>query len=147
MFEGLWSLIKSIAEGLWTVFTAPFNLIATVFNATLGQLSFTIPDWVPFVGGQEWGIPKIPLLAEGTDNFKGGQAIVGEKGPEMVNLPKGAEVIPNDKLQSAEKSASTAKAAGEEKPPIIKLILNERELGEAVLDVINKKLDVFSAFS
>lgn len=90
---------------------------------------------------------EVPALAEGTPNFEGGRALVGEKGPEMVNLPRGAEVVPNNKLQSAENNVAQAKAAGEEKPPVIKLMLNERELGSAVLDVINKKLDVFSAFS
>lgn len=33
--------------------------------------------------------------AEGTDNWRGGPTLVGEKGPEIVNLPKGAQVVPN----------------------------------------------------
>jgi len=38
----------------------------------------------------------VPLgaLAEGTDNWRGGWTRVGERGPEIVNLPKGAQVIP-----------------------------------------------------
>lgn len=35
--------------------------------------------------------------AAGTDNWRGGLTWVGEEGPELVNLPKGAQVIPNDK--------------------------------------------------
>ncbi|MEA3378030.1 MAG: hypothetical protein U9Q69_00155, partial [Nanoarchaeota archaeon] len=38
---------------------------------------------------------KIPSYAEGTDSHPGGYAVVGEGGPEIVNLPAGAEVIPN----------------------------------------------------
>jgi hypothetical protein len=33
--------------------------------------------------------------AEGTDNWRGGPTWVGEKGPEIVNLPRGSQVIPN----------------------------------------------------
>jgi len=40
----------------------------------------------------------IPKFAVGTQNFGGGMALVGERGPELVTLPKGAGVIPNDKL-------------------------------------------------
>ena len=39
------------------------------------------------------------MLAKGTDYFQGGLAIVGEQGPELVNMPRGSQVIPNNKLQ------------------------------------------------
>lgn len=42
----------------------------------------------------------LPYLASGTDNWSGGLAMVGEKGPELVNLPRGAQVIPNKSLSS-----------------------------------------------
>lgn len=41
----------------------------------------------------------IDVLADGTDFAKGGTTLVGEKGPEIVNMPRGAEVIPNHKMQ------------------------------------------------
>lgn len=34
--------------------------------------------------------------AAGTDNWRGGPTWVGENGPEIVNLPQGAQVVPND---------------------------------------------------
>ena len=88
------------------------------------------------------GDEEVPALANGTPNFQGGQAMVGERGPEMVNLPRGAEVIPNNKLQQAQGATTAANKAADSKPPIIKLILNERELGQAVMDIIDKKLSV-----
>lgn len=42
----------------------------------------------------------IPGFADGVQNFSGGVALVGERGPELVNLPKGSDVIPNHKLGS-----------------------------------------------
>lgn len=38
----------------------------------------------------------IPGFAEGTDSAPGGLAWVGENGKELVNLPRGAQVVPND---------------------------------------------------
>ncbi len=43
---------------------------------------------------------KIPGYASGTDFAPGGLAVVGEKGPELVNLPRGAQVIPNNRLRT-----------------------------------------------
>lgn len=37
----------------------------------------------------------IPKFATGVTNFGGGLALVGERGPELVNLPQGSDIIPN----------------------------------------------------
>jgi len=43
------------------------------------------------------GVRKlIPGFADGVRNFSGGLAVVGERGPELVNLPKGADVFTNE---------------------------------------------------
>ncbi len=42
----------------------------------------------------------IPKFAGGVKNFGGGLAVVGEQGPELVNLPRGASVIPNNQISS-----------------------------------------------
>ena len=41
---------------------------------------------------------KIRGFASGGTNLQGGLALVGEKGPELVNLPSGSDVIPNHDL-------------------------------------------------
>ncbi len=38
--------------------------------------------------------------AMGTDFAPGGLSLVGEKGPELVNLPRGSQVVPNNRLSS-----------------------------------------------
>jgi len=42
----------------------------------------------------------IPMFAEGTDFAPGGMSIVGERGPEVVNLPRGSSVTPNSMLRA-----------------------------------------------
>jgi hypothetical protein len=39
-------------------------------------------------------ISNLPRFASGVENFAGGLALVGERGPELVNLPGGSDVIP-----------------------------------------------------
>lgn len=52
----------------------------------------------------------LPGHASGTDSAPGGMSLVGEEGPEIVNLPKGAQVVPfretRQFMQQASKAAS-----------------------------------------
>lgn len=48
----------------------------------------------------------IPGFASGVDNFSGGLAVVGENGPELVNLPKGSSVTPADQTKKYMKSGA-----------------------------------------
>ena len=43
--------------------------------------------------------PRIPGFASGTPYFGGGLALVGEKGPELVHLPRGSAVYDNERTQ------------------------------------------------
>lgn len=43
----------------------------------------------------------IGLYANGTNNAPGGLSIVGERGPELLNLPQGSGVVSNHKLMEA----------------------------------------------
>ncbi|MFM9653814.1 hypothetical protein ACKI1S_48445, partial [Streptomyces galilaeus] len=50
----------------------------------------------PIVGGQTWGlnIPTIPMLAKGGTITGAGSVLVGENGPEILNVGRGASVVP-----------------------------------------------------
>jgi hypothetical protein len=59
----------------------------------------TLPDnWMDLYSGKSSfssGISNLPRFAGGVTDFAGGLAIVGERGPELVHLPGGSDVIPN----------------------------------------------------
>jgi tape measure domain-containing protein len=67
----------------------------TVDRATLGwPIDVTPPR--PTYGPNNWPIDITPpRYAAGTLGHAGGLAIVGEQGPELLNLPRGAQVLPN----------------------------------------------------
>lgn len=50
-------------------------------------------------------IPKLFGFADGTDYSPGGPVWVGERGPEIVNLPRGSQVVPNHKSSQRESGA------------------------------------------
>lgn len=97
-FTGAWDdvthSVKAAGHFISDGFKGEFNLIARIWNDTLGKLSVHVPSWVPGIGGKGFDFPKIPYFAGGTDNFAGGFAIVGDQGPEIVNMPKGTSITP-----------------------------------------------------
>ena len=80
------SVIKGYFETLYGFYKGIFNGIASLWNNTIGKLSFKVPSWVPGLGGKGFDVPNIPMLAEGgIVNTPGGiLAMIGEKGPEAV---------------------------------------------------------------
>lgn len=73
---------------------AAFNSIAGFWNATVGKLSFTIPSWVPNIGGRGFNMPDIPRLADGAivrARPGGVLARIAEGGRDeaVVPLPRG----------------------------------------------------------
>jgi hypothetical protein len=78
--------IKGYLETVMGFYKSIFNGIAKLWNNTIGKLSFSVPDWVPGLGGKGFSVPNIPMLAEGgiVDQPGGMLAMIGEKGPEAV---------------------------------------------------------------
>jgi phage-related minor tail protein len=100
-FESMKNKIASVWEKVKGVIKAPLNAIISTINSFISRLNgLKIPDWVPGVGGKGINIPKIPMLAKGTSFFPGGYAIVGEQGPELVELPRGSKVYPNSQTKN-----------------------------------------------
>ena len=76
--------IKGYLEFVMGFYKSIFNGIASLWNNTVGKLSFKAPDWVPGFGGKGFSVPKIPMLAEGGIVTAPTLAMIGEKGPEAV---------------------------------------------------------------
>lgn len=55
---------------------------------------------------------KIPGFASGTSSAPGGLALVGERGPELVNLPRGSQVISNAALRRLQTQSPAGGAGG-----------------------------------
>jgi hypothetical protein len=83
-FGGVVSFVEGYVNTLLGIYKGLFNAIATVWNNTIGKLSFKIPGWVPGLGGKGFDVPDIPMLANGGIVSSPTLAMIGERGPEAV---------------------------------------------------------------
>ncbi|GLI00304.1 hypothetical protein [Phytohabitans aurantiacus] len=85
--------IKSAFTGLFGIITAPFraafNFVADAWNNTVGRLSWTVPSWVPGIGGRGISVPNIPKF------HTGGTASGAMGGEFLALLRSGERVIPS----------------------------------------------------
>lgn len=86
-WEGVKQIFGGIFDALAGLVKAPLNAVISIINGVLDRIdgiNFTVPDWVPVLGGRQFSlnIPRIPMLAQG--GFTTGPSIAGEAGQEAV---------------------------------------------------------------
>lgn len=114
-WNGLKDIVGNAFGALEGLVKTPINAVISLVNGAIdgiNSIHFTVPEWVPGIGGKGWqglGIPHIPALAKGTDNWRGGIVQVHERGGEIIDLPQGTRVYPHDE------SVRMARAEGEKK--------------------------------
>lgn len=74
-------LFGTVADIITYPFRKAFEAIKWLWNSTIGGFGFTVPSWIPIVGGKEFRIPK---LASGGIVTRPTIALLGEAGPEAV---------------------------------------------------------------
>jgi len=64
LFNKVGGLINAALAGIADLITRPFkaafNAIADLWNNTIGKLEWTVPDWIPGIGGNRVEVPDIP---------------------------------------------------------------------------------------
>lgn len=98
-WNGLLSVVGYVAEGTRSIFGGVLESVRSMFNGVIDSINgiqITIPAWVPGFGGSTFGPLGIPKLATGTDSWRGGPAMIHDRGAEIVDLPTGTRVIPHD---------------------------------------------------
>ena len=106
-WDGVKQIFSGVFNALLTIAKAPINAIIGVINGLisginlciqgLNRISIKIPDWVPVLGGKNFGfnlsqLGKIAYLAQG-GVLTAGQAIVGEAGPELLTMNAGRAIV------------------------------------------------------
>lgn len=106
-WDGVKSIFSGVFNALLSIAKAPLNAIIGVINGLinginicirgLNKISIKIPDWVPGLGGRNFGfnlkeLGKIAYLAQG-GILSAGTAVVGEAGPELLTMSNGRAVV------------------------------------------------------
>ncbi len=136
-FKDLPGKIKSALVRVASFLTAPFrsgfNAIARLWNGTVGRMSFTVPSWVPGIGGNGFSMPRIPQLA------KGG-IVPATPGGRLVNVGEGGKdeaVIPIDRLASMLRNVVPEQAPGEVTE--VRVFIGDQEIKRYVKYEVEKK--------
>lgn len=106
--SGAWESIQGTAKGAWEGIA---NSISSAFDGVTDKIKSIVNQAIRYVNrlisaynevastlGLD-GLDRISELASGTNNFAGGLALVGERGPELVALPRGTQVTPAGKTR------------------------------------------------
>jgi hypothetical protein len=129
-FNGVKDGVKSAFNGVIAIIEKGINYIVNKLNT----VKFSIPSWVPNVGGKSFGINlktvSIPRLAEGGIATASTLANIGENGKEAV-LPLDHNTQWMDAL--ADKIAGRSQG-----PTKLVLKVGEKELGWATINGINQ---------
>jgi hypothetical protein len=103
LWSGFWGGLGKAFSVIWGAVIGTIrggvNALIDILNVVISTVDHVIQLYndIPFLPNIPL-IPQIPHLAAGTDFWQGGAAWVGEHGKELVNLPRGAQVIPNNRL-------------------------------------------------
>jgi hypothetical protein len=131
--------IKAAVEAVWSTIKSVFGkvrgFIANVFSGGfVSQIGRGIADWInahtPF-GDEIKAGPlhfRLPALAAGGVIRASGAALVGEQGPEIVSLPRGATVWPTPAVNAM----ANAPGASAGQTIVTKVYLDRRQIAEAV---------------
>jgi hypothetical protein len=87
VFDGIkfgFNILKIYFTTILGIYKTIFNTIASLWNNSIGKLSFKFPSFVPGLGGKGFDVPNIPMLAQGGIVTSATLAVIGEAGPEAV---------------------------------------------------------------
>ena len=119
-------------NGLRDAFKSALNWIIDAWN------NFRITIDLPGVlggGSIEIGTPNIPQLAAGGNITRAGTVLVGERGPEMLSLPAGAQVAPLPTPTSVNTRSLLANT-----PIVTRVYLDRRQIAQALGNVTADQL-------
>ncbi|HEX6781575.1 MAG TPA: tape measure protein [Solirubrobacterales bacterium] len=102
--KSLWtSLARGFVAAVGSGLGFASDLGKAIANSAIGFLNDAIPNSIPVPLGPDISLPNdpIPHLANGGILRSAGRVLVGDAGPEVLSLPKGARVDPLPRLGAA----------------------------------------------
>jgi len=79
-------IFSDIGNAILAPFKWAFNEISDAWNKTIGSLSWSVPSWVPFIGGNTISAPRLP-------HFHSGGVVPGAPGSEMLAVLQAGETV------------------------------------------------------
>jgi hypothetical protein len=140
------AVVGKIFDGIRSAATDVGGLANDIASAIKGAINGALN--LPFTIKGPGPLPDftIPAFARGTRSAPGGPALVGEEGPEIVNLPRGAEVITAARTRAMRRGGNVTTAAG--KMRLIEGTLSIDERGRAFIrGVASEEIEAADRFA
>lgn len=98
LFDGIGGIVEGVFNGVVSFIKDTINNVIKLVNGAIDGLN-GVGDFISGItgGAVDFKIGHIPMLATGGTITGAGNVLVGEKGPEILNLGRGASVIPLDR--------------------------------------------------
>lgn len=95
--------VSGLANAIKSPFQTAFNAIRRLWNSTAGGFGFSIPDWIPRIGGKSFSIPK--MHTGGIVPGVGEVPILAQAGEGVFTRQQMAALAPVDRATAAPQSA------------------------------------------
>jgi hypothetical protein len=112
------SAFGRVGDAISAPFRAAFNAVSRAWNSTIGRLSWTVPGWIPGIGGNTISAPRLP-------QFHSGGTVPGLPGQEVLAVLQAGETVNN--------AAGAGPGGRSEKVVYL-------DLGPALMDIIQREV-------
>ena len=138
VFNSFGNVVARVWESIKASFRNGVNFWINALNTLIRGLNMLkVPDWVTNATGiRGVNIREIPMLAEGGNIEAAGRVIVGEAGPEMLELPRGAKVTPLTDNMDYGKLAAVIVDALREVAPELATNVNVSGNKDRIVDIV-----------
>lgn len=102
IFGAIGGIVQGVFDGVVGFIKGYINTIIRLVNGAIDGLN-GVGDFISGItgGAVDFTIGHIPMLAAGGTITGAGSVLVGERGPEILNLNRGASVVPLDRAGSS----------------------------------------------
>jgi hypothetical protein len=106
-FESAFNAIRFAIKAIVSPFVGVLNAISDAWNNSVGKFKFTVPKWVPGIGGNTFNVPNLPRI--NLANFADGGIVAPREGGLIARVaeagrPERIEPLDPDGLSKRDKA-------------------------------------------
>lgn len=128
--KSLGTIFNSVFKGIMNIVEKAYNFIKPLIDG-IGSAVSGISGAIS--SGLSWVAGKLGKNATGTKYWGGGLSLVGEHGPELVQMPRGSKVYTNTETRRIAKEGNEASSSYGATPSVTSHSINIAKLAETII--------------
>lgn len=135
--KSLGTIFNSVFKGIMNIVEKAYNFIKPLIDG-IGSAVSGISGAIS--SGLSWVAGKLGKNATGTKYWGGGLSLVGEHGPELVQMPRGSKVYTNTETKRIAKEGNELSTSNNTSPSVTSHSINIAKLAETI--VVREEADI-----